>query len=138
MIKRKIWKSIGAIFLLLMFHVDVMAIDYNYDGVNITINDDGIAEVNETAVAIGEASFVEHLQQEVEHVAVGLLNLVEQHDGVGVTTHTLRQLSTFLIAYIARRGTDEAGGVETLRILTHIDADQCLGTAEHLLSQLLC
>ena len=59
MIKRKIWKSIGAIFLLLMFHVDVMAIDYNYDGVNITINDDGIAEVSlSTSGAIGnDANF---------------------------------------------------------------------------------
>ena len=46
MIKRKIWKSIGAIILLLMFHVDAMATDYPFDGVNITISDDGIAEVS--------------------------------------------------------------------------------------------
>ena len=45
--KRKIWKSIGAIILLLMFHVDVMATDYHFDGLDITINqDDGIAEVS--------------------------------------------------------------------------------------------
>ena len=45
--KRKIWKSIGAIILLLMFHVDAMAIDYHYDGLDITFNyDDGIAVVN--------------------------------------------------------------------------------------------
>lgn len=45
--KRKIWKSIGAIILLLMFHVDAMAIDYHFDGLDITINqDDGIAEVS--------------------------------------------------------------------------------------------
>lgn len=44
--KRKIWKSIGAIILLLMFHVDVMATDHHFDGLDITINqDDGIAEV---------------------------------------------------------------------------------------------
>ena len=46
--KRKIWKSIGAIILLLMFHVDAMAIDYPFDGVTITIND-GIAEVSLSA-----------------------------------------------------------------------------------------
>ena len=47
MIKRKIWKSIGAIILLLIFHVDAMATDYNFPGVDITINqDDGIAEVS--------------------------------------------------------------------------------------------
>ena len=44
--KRKIWKSIGAIILLLMFHVDVMATDHHFDGLDITINDDGIAEVS--------------------------------------------------------------------------------------------
>ena len=49
MIKRKIWKSMGAIILLLMFHVNATAIDYyNYDGVTITIND-GIAEVSLSA-----------------------------------------------------------------------------------------
>ena len=46
MIKRKIWKSIGAIILLLIFHVDAMATDYHFDGVDITINDDGIAVVS--------------------------------------------------------------------------------------------
>ena len=47
-IKRKIWKSIGAIILLLIFHVDAMAIDYyHFDGVDITINlDDSIAVVS--------------------------------------------------------------------------------------------
>ena len=46
MMKRKIWKSIGAIILLLMFHVNATATDYNYPGVDITINDDGIAVVS--------------------------------------------------------------------------------------------
>ena len=48
--KRKIWKSIGAIILLLMFHVNAMATDYGpFPGVDITINDDGIAEVSLSA-----------------------------------------------------------------------------------------
>lgn len=46
MTKRKIWKSIGAIILLLMFHVDAMATDYPFNGVDVTINDDGIAVVS--------------------------------------------------------------------------------------------
>ena len=47
MIKRKIWKSMGAIILLLMLHVNAMATEqHNYEGVNITINDDGIAVVS--------------------------------------------------------------------------------------------
>ena len=43
--KRKIWKSIGAIILLLMFHVDAMAIDFG--GVDVTYNlYDGTAVVS--------------------------------------------------------------------------------------------
>ena len=49
MMKRKIWKSLGAIILLLMFHVYAMAEpieQHHYDGVDITFNDDGTAEVS--------------------------------------------------------------------------------------------
>jgi hypothetical protein len=47
MTKRKIWKSIGAIILLLMFHVDAMAIDnYPFPGVDITVYDDSTAVVS--------------------------------------------------------------------------------------------
>ena len=46
--KRKIWKSIGSIILLLMFHVDAIAapIEHHYDGLDITFNDDGTAVVS--------------------------------------------------------------------------------------------
>ncbi len=45
MINSKIMKSIGAIILLLMFHVDAMAapIVYHFDGVDVTFNDDNTA-----------------------------------------------------------------------------------------------
>ncbi len=45
----RIWKSIGAIILLLMFHVDAMATDYHLNGVDITFNDDGTAVVSLSA-----------------------------------------------------------------------------------------
>ncbi len=35
-------------------------------------------------LAVGEATVVEHLQQQGEHVGVGLLDLVEQHHRVGL------------------------------------------------------
>ena len=71
-------------------------------------NNDGVAEVHESAVTIGEATLVKHLQQKVVDVGMSLLNLVEQHDGVGVTAHLLGQLSAFLIAHVARRRADES------------------------------
>ena len=58
-IKRKIWKSIAAIILLLMFHVNAMAIDYHLTGLDITINqDNGIAEVSlSTSGAISDNAY---------------------------------------------------------------------------------
>ena len=73
-----------------------------------------VAEVDETTVAIGQTTFVEHLQQHVEHVAVSLLYLVEKHDGVWLAAHLLGELSAFFISYISRRRTHETRGVETL------------------------
>ena len=49
-----------------------------------------VAEVDRATLAIGEASVVEQLQQGVEHVAVRLLDLVEQHDRVGACAGPLR------------------------------------------------
>ena len=39
-----------------------------------------VLEVDRPALAVGQAPVVEHLEQDVEHVRVGLLDLVEQDD----------------------------------------------------------
>ena len=39
---------------------------------------DGVLEVHRAALAVGQAAVVHHLQQHVEDVGVGLLDLVEQ------------------------------------------------------------
>ena len=41
-------------------------------------HDDRVGEVDRVAVAVGEPAVVEHLQQDVEHVAVGFFDFVEQ------------------------------------------------------------
>ena len=40
-------------------------------------DDDGVAEVDGATLAIGQAAVVQHLQQHVEHLDVGLLDLIE-------------------------------------------------------------
>src|SRR3546814_15156981 len=42
-------------------------------------DDEGVAEVDGAALAVGQAAVVQHLQQDVEDVGVCLLELVEQH-----------------------------------------------------------
>ena len=97
-----------------------------------------VAEVDKTTVAIGQTTFVEHLQQHVEHVAVSLFYLVEKHDGVGLAAHLFGELSAFLISHVSRRRTHKARGVETLGVLTHVYAYQGILRTEHLLGKFLC
>ena len=46
-----------------------------------------LRKIDRAALAVGEPAVVEHLQQQVEHVRVGLLDLVEQHHRVRVAAH---------------------------------------------------
>ena len=96
-----------------------------------------VAEIDQTTVAVCQTSLVEHLQQKVEHVAVGFLYLVEQDDGVGVTAHTLGQLTTLLITDVSRRGTNQTRHIEPFRIFAHVDTYQVVGAAKHILGQFL-
>ena len=45
-------------------------------------DDDGVLEVHGAPLAVGEATVVEHLEQHVVDVGVGLLDLVEEDDRV--------------------------------------------------------
>ena len=84
-------------------------------------DDDGVLEVGGTALVVRQTTVVKHLQEDVEHVGMGLLNLIEQHDGVGLAAYGLGQLTTLIVAYIARRCTNETGDTVLLLIFRHID-----------------
>ena len=61
------------------------------------------------AVAVGQPAVVEHLQQDVEHVAMGLFDFVQQHDAVGPAADGFGQPAPFFVADVARRSADQAG-----------------------------
>src|SRR5437899_750955 len=86
-------------------------------------DDDRVLEVDHAAFAISESAIVHDLQQNVEHVRMCFLNLVEQHDGIRTTTHLLGELSTFFVAHISRRSADQASDRMLLHVLRHVDAD---------------
>ena len=66
-----------------------------------------VGEVDRAALAVGEAAVVEQLQQHVEHVGVGLLDLVEQHHRVGPAAHRLGELAALVVADVAGGRADE-------------------------------
>ena len=82
-----------------------------------------VGEVDRAALPVGQPTVVEHLQQHVEDVGVRLLDLVEQHDGVGPPADGLGQLPALVVADVPRRGADEPGDGVLLLVLAHVDAD---------------
>ena len=94
-----------------------------------------VAEVCRHAVSVGESSLVHDLQERVEHVGVCFLDFVEEHDGVGFTSHSVRQLSSFFIADISRRGADEAADAELFAIFAHVHSDERVFAAEELFGE---
>ena len=87
-------------------------------------DDDGIAEVDHAALAVGQAAIVEELQQRVEHGRVRLLQLVEQHHRIGPAAHGLGELTAFLVTHVARRRADQPRHGVLLHVLAHVDAGQ--------------
>ena len=63
---------------------------------------DGVAEVGPAAVGIGEHPILHDLQEQAPHVGVGLFQLVEEEDGVGVPPDRLGELPPLLVAPVAR------------------------------------
>ena len=82
----------------------------------------GVGEIHRASLAIGDASVIEDLQHHVEHIGVGFLHLVEQDHGVGPSTNSFRELSTGLIAHIARGCSDQTAHRVLLHVLRHVDA----------------
>ena len=66
-----------------------------------------------------------------------LLDLVEQHHGVGLAADLLCQLARLVIAHVARRASHDAGHGVLLHELGHIQADQALRRVEQVVCQLL-
>ena len=100
-------------------------------------HDDRVREIDGAALAVGQAAVVEHLQQHVEHVAMGLFDFVEQHHAVRPAADRFGQLAPFFVADVARRGADQAADVVLLHELAHVDADHGVLVVEQHLGQRL-
>ena len=88
-------------------------------------------------MGVGDVPVVQDLEQHVEHVGVGLLDLVEEDDGVGLAADLLGELAGVVIAHIPRGGADDPGDRVLLHELGHIQPDEGLGRVEQVGGQLL-
>src|SRR5262249_36546636 len=83
-----------------------------------------VAEIHRAALCIAELAVLHDLQQQVEDLRVGLLDLVKEHDAVGTSPHTLGQLSGLVVPYISRGRSGEPRSVVALHKLRHVDLDE--------------
>ena len=95
-----------------------------------------ILKVDPSAKTVSQTTFVQDLQQQVEHVRMRFLDLIQQDNRVGLTADLLGQLTALFITYISRRRTDQAGHRKLFEILAHIDTDQSVGRVKQIFRQL--
>src|SRR5690606_21168253 len=66
-------------------------------------DDHRVPEVHGASLRIRESPVIQDLQENVEHVRVRLLDLIEKDHRIRATTHCFSKLSTLLIANVSRR-----------------------------------
>ena len=98
-------------------------------------DDDRVLEVDRAPLAVGQAAVVEQLQQDVEHVRVRLLDLVEEEHAVGTAANRLGELAALLVADVSRRRADQPGHGVLLHVFRHVDADHRLLVVEQELGE---
>ncbi len=94
-------------------------------------------EVYVAALTVGQDAVLKDLQQDVEHIRVSFLDLIEQNHTVRIAAHLFRELAALFVANISRRRTDHTGNGVLLHVFGHIDTDQRVLVAEHRLGQCL-
>ena len=70
-------------------------------------DDDGVLEVDSPALGVGKPAIVQHLQQDVEHIGMCLLYLIEEHHLIGFSAHRFGQLSALIVSHISWRRSYE-------------------------------
>ena len=97
-------------------------------------DNNGILEVYHSALAIGKTSIIQNLQQDIKHISMSLFDFIQQNNTIWMTTNSLCQLTTLVIAYIAWRRTNQTGYRVFLHVFTHINTNH----AAFIIKESLC
>ena len=106
-----------------------------HPGEGVKTNVLGTQNVVRAAAECGTGRFVHHLEQRVEHVRVGLLDLVEQHHRIRTPPHGLSQLPALVVADVSGGRTDETRDRVLLHVLGHVDPHHRVLRVEHELGE---
>ena len=91
--------------------------------------DQGIAKIDDLALAVFHPALVEHLEEHFMDVGVSLFNLVEQDHAVRPTAHRLGQDTAFTVTDITWRRALQRSNRVRLLVLAHVDRYQVVLTA---------
>ena len=94
-------------------------------------DDDRVAEIHLSSQAVSQLAVVQGLEQQVEHVGVGLFYFIQQDDGVGAAANLFGELPTFFVTNVSRRCSDESCHSKLFHVLGHVDANEGLLAVEH-------
>ncbi len=100
-------------------------------------DDDRVLEVHDPALGVGQATVLQDLQQRVEDVRVGLLDLVEEDDGERLAADLLGQLAALFVTHVSGRRTEETRHRVLLAELRHVEGDQRVLVTEEELGERL-
>lgn len=81
-------------------------------------------------MAVSEVALVQHLEEEVGHLAVGLLEFVEENNAVGAAAHCLCEGATLLVSDVTWGRSNEPTNGELLHVLGHVYAHKGVGVVE--------
>src|SRR4051794_12840849 len=96
---------------------------------------DRVAEVDRPPLRVGQAPVLQDLQEDVEDVRVGLLDLVEQEHAVRLPAHGLGELAALVVPDVAGGRADQARDGVLLHVLGHVDAHHRVLVAEEELGE---
>src|SRR5829696_7140011 len=98
-------------------------------------NHDRVPEVDRAPLGVREPSVLQDLEQDVEHIRMRLLDLVEQEHAVRLAANGLGELAALVVPDVARGRADQPGHGVLLHVLRHVDADHRLLVAEQELGE---
>jgi len=62
---------------------------------------DTVPEVHNVALAIRDTAIVQHLEHYIEYIWMGLLHLIEKHDGIRLPSNGIGKLTTLVVSDIS-------------------------------------
>src|SRR3990167_7512678 len=93
-------------------------------------NNNGIFEVNRSALGVSQASVVQNLKQNIKYFRVRLLNLVEQNYGRRAMPHEFGYPSPFIVTDIPGWRADHLGNGMLLHVFGHVHSNERLLAVE--------